>query len=136
MIQVSAVPPEQVELVWPHVLPMIEKGLKHGAGDSTTAGDLKKSILSEAMTLWAVHDEQEIVAAVILELVQHPAKRSVFVVLVAGREFHSWVHEIQRLLRELKQKAGADTIECMARKGMAKWLTQTGWRHKATLMEL
>jgi hypothetical protein len=136
VIEVSHVLPEQVDHVWERVLPQIERGLKHGAGDSTTSDHIRDAVKRGDMTLWAVHEHDDIIAAVVLERARHPAKTALFVVLIAGRDFYRWAPEVNERIKELAELVGADTIEAMVRDGLTHWLADLGWRRKATLMEM
>lgn len=135
-LSVKTVPPGSVGLVWQHVLPMIRRGLARGEGDSTTSDILRIDVERGDKILWAVTDGDEILAAVILNIVQHPAKRTLFVVLVAGKDMHRWLGMIQDLLLDFKDLVGADTVEASVRDGLTRWLSKTGWKRKATIMQL
>lgn len=135
-VTVSEVMPEQIESVFAAALPMIERALSHGAGDSTTIGDLYRSALSGDITLWAVHDDS-LLAVVMLSVHQYAAKKSLFVDVIAGKELARWQDAVQKLLRECAKLVGADTIEASCRAGLARRLMRGGqWRQKAVLMEL
>lgn len=135
-LSVSAVGPGQALAVWNHVLPMVRRGLKHGAGDSTSEQEIISSVLSGQMTMWAVHDGDEITATVILQAIPRSKGTALLVVLVAGRDFKTWGERVQSLIQDYSELIGAYTIEAVARDGMAKWLKEMGWRRKATIMEL
>lgn len=135
-MEISSVPPEQIDYVWAQVEPMVERGLAEAAGDSLSPDYLKASIKRGDSLLWAVHEGMNVIAVVALDVVRHPAKTTVLVVLIAGERFRDWSEKVQTLLREFAALVGADTIEAVVRDGMTKWLAPMGWRRKATLMEL
>lgn len=135
-VVVSEVMPDQIESVFLAALPMIERALSHGAGDSTTIGDLYRSALAGEITLWAVHDDG-LLAVVMLSVHQYAAKRSLFVDVIAGKDLARWQSAVQNLLRECANLVGADTVEASCRAGLARRLMRGGeWRQKAVLMEL
>lgn len=135
-LAVSAVPPAEVDFVWSQVEPMVRKGLAHGEGDSTTAEHIREQVRRGELILWAVHDGPDVAAVIVLDVVKHPAKTTLFVVLIAGRRFGDWAPAVQNLLRDYAAIVGADTIEASVRDGLTKWLGNMGWKRKATIMEL
>lgn len=135
-LSVSAVPPEHVDFVWAQVEPMVRRGLSHGAGDSTTSDHIRAAIKRGELILWAVHEGLDVTAAIVIEVVKHPAKTTLFIVLIAGRRFAEWAPTVTDLLRDYAVVVGADTIESMVRDGLTKWLAPLGWKRKATLVEL
>lgn len=133
---VEQVPWTQLEHVWPQIEPAVVRGLRHGAGDSTSADEIFGAIANGSMLLWVVHDGSDIIAAIVLQVVKRESGLALVVVLVAGRDFWKWADRVQQLILEYAELIGAYTIEAVARDGMAKWLRQLGWRKKATIMEL
>lgn len=135
-MQVSYVTPEDFDYVWDKIKAMIRKGLRHGQGDSLTEDSLKKSIHRGDNLLLVAHDDDEVYAGIIVEITQYPNKKTVFVVLVAGKEINNWGSEVEAALKMLKYNANADTIEASCRSGMAKYLMNRSWKQKALIMEL
>lgn len=134
MFEVSYVPPEEVDFVWEQILPMVERGLSHGQGDCTTPEHLMDAIKRGDMQLWTVHAGNDIYAGMVLEVVKHPAKKTLFVVLLAGREMGQWIEKLERLLIDYGDHIEADAIETSCRNGMARRLEQRGWYKKAVIM--
>jgi hypothetical protein len=135
-LSVSHVPPNQIDAVWPLVVEKIRRGLRHGAGDSTTAEQLRESIRSGDCILWAVTERDEVLAVIVLEIQKYADKRTLAVLLIAGRDFKKWINRVLELIRDLADLTGVDTIEASVRDGLVKWLSPLGWHKKATLMEL
>lgn len=134
MLEVSYVPAEEVDFVWEQILPMVERGLSHGQGDCTTPDHVLDAIKRGDMMLWTVHEENEIYAGLVLEIVQHPVKKTLFVVLLAGREMKKWIDKLERLLIDYGKHIGADAIETSCRNGLVRFLSKRGWYAKATIM--
>lgn len=135
-LSVSSVQPEELDFVWLQVRPMIHRGLRHGAGDTVSEAEIYTDILEKRMELWAVHLDEEVIAVVVLQILEREAGRALVVVLVAGRNFWSWSEKVQNLISEYGALIGAYTIEAVARGGMSKWLDKMGWHKKAVIMEL
>jgi hypothetical protein len=132
---ISEVLPDQIDHVFLACLPMIERALGHGAGDSITVSDLYKDAKRGDLHLWAVHDDAEIIAVIMWSLHVYPAKKTIFVEVIAGSRLDEWRQEAESLLRDLAVLVGADTVEASCRQGLAKRLRGT-WKQKAILMEL
>lgn len=115
---------------------MVRRGLAHGEGDGTTAEHIRGRILNGDLILWAAHDGPEVTAAIVLDVMKHPAKTTLFVVLIAGSRFAEWAPQVQALLRDYADIIGADTIEASVRDGLTRWLDRMGWRRKAVIMEM
>lgn len=135
-LEVSHVPPELVPEVWFRLRPMIERGLAHGAGDTTTAEHMFASIIRGDMQLWAVHEGSEIIAGLVVSVRKTSVKTWVHIELAAGRDLDRWADRLEGLLRDFRDLTGADTIEASCRLGLAHRLKKRGWRRKAVLMEL
>lgn len=134
-LEVSYVPPDQIDRVWTELLPMIEKALQHGQGDHTSPWYLRKAIERGQMMLWAVHDDSEIYAGLVLEMLRHPMKKTVFVTMLVGREMDRWIDLLESHLIAYRDLNNADNIEASVRDGLVRYLGKRGWSRKATIME-
>jgi hypothetical protein len=132
---VSRVPVEQLAAVWPQIRPMVRRGLARGSGDSTSEAEILRRLENGEAELWAVHDGPKIIAVLAVEILQRERGKALFVLLIAGREFHAWSAQVQRLLCDYRDLIGAYTIEASVRPGLTKWLGALGWKPKATVME-
>jgi hypothetical protein len=133
-LQVSSVPPDQIDTVFLSCLPMIERALRHGAGDSVTVAQLYAEVKSEESRMWVIHDT-DIVATLIWGVHEYPNKRTLFVEVIAGTRLDEWREMAEAHLRELADRIGADTIEASCRFGLMRKLKDS-WRPKAVLMEM
>lgn len=133
---ISQVTAEQVDVVWPHFLPMVERGLRHGQGDAMAPCDLLGRIKSGDSVLWIAHEGEDLMAGIILEVVQLPRKKMIFVVMLVGGRWDEWVDEMEFTLLDYKKLIDADCIEASCRDGLVKKLEKRGWGRKATVMEL
>ncbi len=132
---ISKVQPDQLELVWPYFLRWVERGLRHGQGDSLAPCDIYRSILSGAMDFWVSHEGEDLKGGMVLEMNQFPRKKVVFVVMLVGTEFESWVDEMEKALLDYRDINGADSIEASCRRGLVKKLLNRGWTQKAVILE-
>lgn len=130
----AAIDPKAIDNVWDKLFPMIERGLRHGAGDGYTSDDVYAALKNKTMTMLVVHEDDNIIACAIVSVAQYPSKKTLFIELLAGRDMDSWLPEGEVVLKKYRDSIGADTIEASCRFGLAKRLTR--WKPKATLMEL
>lgn len=135
-LTVSQASPEAVLSVWLAIEPMMRKAIASGDGDSTTPERVLSQLLAGNLSLWVVHRGSEVVAGLVINVRQYPAKKSVIVEIAAGRELDAWADCVEKLLREFKALVGADTIEASCRPGLARRLGKRKWRQKAVIMEL
>jgi hypothetical protein len=118
-------------------LPMIERALSHGAGDCITVGGLYRKCADGELSMWVVHEGDDIIACLILSVHQFEAKRTLFVEILAGRGMDDWIGNVEPLLADCAALLGADTIEASCRLGLARRLVKRGtWKQKAVLMEM
>jgi hypothetical protein len=83
MIQVQLVPPDQVYGVWDKVKPLIEASLNVGFG-YTTIDQVKMLLTKGLQTLLIADDEGELVGAMVVEFVNYPNERVIFLVELGG----------------------------------------------------
>jgi len=132
---VEAVPSNAIDDVWPHVLPMVERGLRHGEGDTITSEHVRQSILAGEMHAWAVRDAEGIAAVLIFRVRMDAAGRSLFVVMLAGRDMSEWIDELEEMLMDYRDIIGARCIRASCRLGLARKLAERGWAKKSVIME-
>lgn len=130
------VEPEHVEAVWAAMLPMVERGLRHGQGDGTTAAAMYGQILLGNFSLWACVRDGEVIAGMVFQLRPQITGTKLWIHMLAGRDSDFWADELEGLLSDLLVRTGAMCVETSARRGLAKILKKRGWREKAAIMEL
>lgn len=127
---------EEINYVWPEVVDLIERGLRHGQGDGTTSETLRHRVMTGDMLMWTVHKDSEVLGVVILSMNTHATGKKLFVEMLAGHNPEEWQDQLIDLLRDFRDITGAMCIEASCRKGMVKRLRALGWREKAVVMEL
>lgn len=132
---IKQVPDAMIDQVWELFLPKIWAGLAHGQGDCTTADHLLEAIKMGKAWLWGIYVAGELTAIAVISVLAWPAKRTLFVELVAGRDLHLWLSAINQALRQTAKAVEADTIEASCRLGLTRELAGS-WRVKAYQMEL
>jgi len=128
--------PAELDYIWPKVVGLIERGLRHGQGDGTTSEVLRHRIITGDMLMWAIHDGEDVKGVVILSVNVHATGKKLFVEMLAGRNPEEWQDQLIVLLRDFRDVVGAMCIEASCRRGIVKKLYDLGWREKAVVMEL
>lgn len=132
---ISAVPPAIVDDVFDKLQKQVAKALSHGQGDGTTEIEMRLAVKAGEMQMWAVHDDEQVYAAMVLSVTQHSTGRKIFVELLVGKNIDDWVADLEALLMDYKELVGAMCIESSCRVGLAKYLKGRGWKTKAVIME-
>ena len=134
--EVRAVHPEHLDIVWPRVLPLIERALARGQGDESTPEDVLSRLATGESQLWVVARESEITAAAVLSVMDSAKKRKLHIDILSGTDMPAWVDQLEDLFRKFKDRVDADCIEASCRPGLARVLSNRGWRRKAVVMSI
>ena len=92
---ISRAPRDDFDGVWNTLLPQIEKGLQHGAGDCTTTDEMYRCVQNGDLEMWVIHEGSEVIATLLIKVKQYPAKKTLYVEMMAGKNLSSWVEEGQ-----------------------------------------
>lgn len=134
-MMISAVPASLVDDIFDRLQSQVTKALSHGQADGTTEIEMRLAVKAGQMQMWAMHDDEQVYAAMVLSVTQHSTGRKIFVELLAGKNIDDWVADLEALLVDYKELVGAMCIESSCRVGLAKYLKGRGWKTKAVIME-
>ena len=135
-LEFKSVPPDQLIYIWPKIKPMVERGLAHGQGDTTTADELLKNIADGKFYLWVAHKGDDVLVGMIVSVRINPTGRKIHIEMLAGRDAFRWDDHLEQLLKDFKELTGAYCIEASCRLGVARILERRGWKKKSVIMEL
>ena len=127
--KVVLIQPDDLDVVWDEVVPLIEAALKYSEGE-VIPEDLVKPIKIGKMQLWVAMFKGSVIAAMITEIVVYPRKRTLRVITIAGKDGHGmskW-YGFLPLVEGFALSNNCSSLEAWTRKGMAKKLTD--WEHK------
>lgn len=133
---ITQVGPEYMDLVWPQFLPYVERGLRHGQGDSVEPRHILGGLKEGRFALWIAHEGEDIKAGLVFEVNEFPIKKVMFIVMLVGDRWDEWADEMEDTLLQYKEVNDIDCIEASCRAGLVKKLMKRGWKRKATIMEL
>ena len=133
--EISHVPPKVLSAVWPQLQPMVERALKHGAGDTITELELIRGLAHGAMQLIVVHEGETIKAGMVLRVDQRARGLVVVVLLMVGAGHRDYAPRMQERLIDYAKLIGAYSLESIVRDGVVPIVEALGWKRKATMME-
>jgi len=119
------------------MLPHIERGLRHGEGDTITAEFIRLSLLAGEMQAWAISEKgcDGILAVLVFRILCDERGRRLYVVMLAGVRMAEWVEEVEQMLIDYKDIIGARCIRASCRVGLARILGKRGWTRQSVIME-
>ena len=126
--KVVLIQPDDVDMVWGDVTPLIDAALKHSEGEIISE-DLLRPLKKGKMQLWVALSDG-VIAAMITEIIVHPRKRVLRVITIAGKDgqgMSKW-YGFLPLVEGFALSNNCSSLEAWTRKGMAKKLTD--WEHK------
>jgi hypothetical protein len=111
------VEPDEIEAIWHHVQPLLEKSTPHSEGEMD-AEDMFPILLSGEMQLWVAIENKEIIAAMVSQIITYPKKRVMRIISIGGADMEKWMPNFP-LFENWALNLGCTSIEAWGRKG---WL--------------
>lgn len=134
-MEVSLVPPEMIEGLWPRIFPHLAKASEFTFGRYEPE-DIMLYTMSGDAHLWVVLDEDEIIGITVTRFWQYPRKRCLDLVFLGGDEGFSWKEPMLQMLRAWAQDSGCEAIEAAARPAFARVFKDDGYRTLWQVFEL
>ena len=117
------VQPNEIPYIWIDIKPLIDKALVHANGEMLTS-DVLKLLLENKEHLFIGFDNDEILSALVGEIIHYPQKK-VFRIITwstkSGHDYEAWIDLFDTIEYFAKSK-GCDSIEAWTRKGLARKL--------------
>ena len=124
--------PEEVPQVWDRVKPLIDKALVHTIGEQTSHDILIKLVKKENILFIGV-EAQEIMSALVGEVMIYPQKRVFHITTWAnktGHDYEQWM-QLFDVVEDFARMQGCTLISAWTRKGLAKKLN---WTHEYSVV--
>ena len=112
--------PDHIDGIWPDVEPHLERCVPHSEGELETE-DFHQLLANGEMQLWLAMEDEEILAAMVSQIVSYPRKRILRIIAIGGGEMKRWLPFLPGL-EEWALENGATGLECWGRKGWLKIL--------------
>lgn len=124
--QLTGVKHYEVEEIWPHVSHMLTLALLKTRGE-LTLDDVLEGLETKRFQLWlAITDSGKIKGAGITQIKTYPEFNVGHLLLVAGLDFHEWLH-FGAALEAWAASYGAEYFEFWGRKGLEKYAKNLGY---------
>ena len=121
--QAQLIEPSEIPYIWVDVKPLIDKALVHANGEMLTS-DVLKLLLENKEHLFIGFDNDEILSALVGEIIHYPQKK-VFRIITwstkSGHDYEEWI-DLFNTIEYFAKSKGCDSIEAWTRKGLARKL--------------
>lgn len=132
-MSVALIPPDHVRNIWPEVTGMITEAIAYASGRYLPK-DIYRETTSGELQLWVVFDDGAKGIA-ITRVCDYPSRRTLAIDFLGGREFVTWVDEMEETLVSYAKDLGCSGLESYSRKGMVRLLEKRKWKSKVALVE-
>jgi len=125
-MQVSAVLPKDVYLVWKYINKFLERSCKRSNGRHTIDTIYKQLIDNEAH-LWIAFDSEEdlIKGCIVTSFVYYPTGLKMLNILqLSGKNMEDWIEVGRPIMTNWALQNNCKGIEAIARKGFSNWSTK------------
>ncbi len=127
-MEVSLVPTEMVEGLWPHIARHVERAAEYTFGRYEPE-DIFFAIANGQADLWvAIDDKNEIIGITVTRFWQYPRKKCLDMVFIAGDEGFSWKDPMLEMLQRWASDNGCEAIESSGRPGFSRAFRDDGYK--------
>lgn len=134
-LQVSLVPVEYIESVWPSISTYVDSLVEYTYGRFTT-DDIKYGVLNMPQQLWIAFDESEVYGFVVTEIYQYPRKKVLTMHFTGGQKLPLWKEPMLNLLKQFGRDNECSVIESYGRPGWERVFKDDGYKKQFILYEL
>ena len=134
-MQVSLVPTEHVQTVWPDIEKYMEGAAEYTYG-RFTAEDIKVGLHTKPYHLWIAFDDRKIYGAVVTEIGEYPQMKTLIMQFTGGEHLPKWKNQMLQLLQRFAKDCGCTVIESYGRRGWEKVFKDDGFKSRFMFYEL
>lgn len=134
-MQVSLVPTEFVEKVWPDIESYMDGAAQYTFGRYTKE-DIKASLLNEPQQLWIAFDDGVIYGAVVTEVCSYPQIQALVMHFTGGVELTKWKDPMLAILQRFAKDSECSIIESYGRAGWERVFKGDGFKMRFMFYEL
>lgn len=124
-MKVVLFPPQDTDRAWPHLLPLVRQALERGDGEYAEE-DVFNLLKRGAWHAFATIEDRKVTNLAVVEVLQYPRKRVLFVHLGAGHDALASVKAMWPYIKEFAEASGCTLVRLFGRRGWARVLTRTG----------
>lgn len=130
---IQCVHKDSVHHVWSDVRPLLEKAVEHSCGECGIQ-DIYQKIEDGKMGLIIISDDNNIIAAAVVEFMNYPQITSLRVAFLGGKKMADWLGDLIEFLDKWASENNMARIELMGRDGWVKVLERYGYKKQYTFM--
>jgi hypothetical protein len=135
-MQVSYVPVEYIEVVWPQIEEYLDGAATYTYGRFNVS-DIRTGLYTKPQQLWVAFDETDkIYGAVVTEITTYPRMKALVMHFTGGVELGSWKPNMLELLQKYAKDNNCDVIESYGREGWGKVFKNDGFKSRFMFYEL
>jgi hypothetical protein len=134
-MQVSYVPLEYLETVWPQIEGYLDGAARYSYGRFKVE-DIKHGIETKPQQLWVAYEDEFIYGAVVTEVVSYPQMKALDTHFTGGIELPKWKTPMLEILQKFAKDNGCKIIESYGRPGWEKVFTDDGFKKRFMFYEL
>jgi len=134
-MEVSLVPPQLIDGLWPRIFPHLSKASEYTFGRYEPE-DILDVVAGGEAHLWVVFDGEDIVGITITRFWQYPRKRCLDMLFIGGDDGFSWKDPMLETLQRWARDNGCDVIESSGRPGFARAFKDDGYKMLWQVYEL
>lgn len=125
--EVSLVPPEHVQALWPLTLKYLNRAAEYTFG-RYEAEDILEFIMTGDAHLWVAFGGDELKGITVTRFWEYPRKKCLDMVFIAGDEGFSWKDDMLKMLQHWAYDNGCEVIESSGRPGFARAFKDDGYK--------
>ena len=135
-MQVSFVPVEYIDIVWPQARAYLDGAAKYTYGRFTVE-DIKVGIETKPQQLWiAFEDDDNVLGAVVTEVITYPRMKALVMHFTGGVELAKWKPDMLKVLQRFAKDNDCAVIESYGREGWGKVFQNDGFKSRFMFYEL
>lgn len=123
---ISVINPENLAEAWVHVRPYIMSALEFEHG-TLTEGKVFSNILENKYILLVVIEDDKIIAAQTMQIIDEPGQRICNLVTTGGIGLEFWQDELLEAIEAIAKKNYCDCVQTRGRPGWLKKLKGNGY---------
>src|SRR5229473_1024028 len=121
MIKVREMSHLEMAVEWPKVEAVIAPAVALNSGRVSIV-ELRSQAIAGHVRVWTATDEDDVLGALIGYEVKYPGRKSLAVLMIAGRCRESWQDGMMETVERAAKNGGCDLIEGIGRKGFGRVL--------------
>jgi hypothetical protein len=135
-MQVSYVPQEYIEIVWPQIEEFMEGAAKYMYG-RFNVDDIKEGLFTKPQQLWIAFTDEEIIkGAVVTQVLNYPRMNTLVMHFTGGVDLKEWKPSMLELLQRFAKENECAVIESYGREGWSKVFQNDGFKSRFMFYEL